>query len=152
MKTSYEHSNFYFMKYLFFLIGAFAFTSCTKEVITPKANTSEYKLIKEGKQDKLSYRIYDMGTEYGSVYVQARSPRGHVNFIAQANPDLTGYEFVMPDDYISPFCWDCVDDCLETNVDNNTAVLVTMTPFCPECTVAFVTGIALGCVAIELGL
>ena len=64
------------MKYLFFLIGAFAFTSCTKEVITPKANTSEYKLIQEGKQDGLKYRIYDMRTEYDSVYVEARSPRG----------------------------------------------------------------------------
>ena len=140
------------MKYLFFLIGAFAFTSCTKEVITPKANTSEYKLIKEGKQDKLSYRIYDMGTEYGSVYVQARSPRGHVNFIAQANPDLTGYEVVMPDDYIPTFCWTCWGDCVENSVDDNTALLVTMTPFCPECTVAFVTGIALGCASMELGL
>jgi len=135
------------------IIAAMCVTGCTKEIVTPtKAAVSKYKLIQEGKQGKLKYRLYDMGTEYGSLYVEARSHRGHVNFIAQADADLNGYEMVLPDEHIPGFCWDCVDDCLETNVDNNTAVLVAMTPWCPECTLAFVTGIALGCVSIELGL
>lgn len=140
------------IKWLFLAsLGLLSLQSCTKEVITPKAN-DEYKLIEEGKQHGFKYRIYDMDTEYGSVYVEARSSRGSISFIAQANPDLTGYEVVMPDDYIPTFCWTCWGDCVEDSVDDSTTLIVTMTPFCPECTVVFVTGIALGCASIELGL
>jgi hypothetical protein len=153
METSYEHSNFYFMKYLFFLIGAFAFTSCTKEVITPKANTSEYRLIKKGKQDGLKYEVYELGTDNNAHLVYAWSPRDlrGIEFIVQQddNDMWEMYDIEGPD----TFCWGCLGDCINEAVGGalqaEPAVTLVASALCPECAVGAVVGVTLACASLQ---
>ena len=139
-----------------FTIIAITFNSCTKqeELIIPETKSTGYKLIEQGKHNnKIKYRIYDMGTYNSAVYVEVETSRGdRMDYIVQANDNFTGWEVVMPDDYTPAWCWECWGECIEATVDmvvdEQTAVSFAGAALCPECAVGFVIGVAIGCTPV----
>lgn len=137
------------------------FSSCAKEEVAPNTTVSsvvDTLNVKAGgklyakdsfnyKGQRFNYRLFDLGTEHSAMRLEITNGVRKLDLVVQANEDFSGYDLVIDPDDINMWCWDCVGECVESVVDNNTALVVMMTPFCPECTVAFVGGALLGCTA-----
>jgi len=140
------------------------FSSCAKEAINPlpsiETTSTDVTTKKRGKllvKDvyrhngrDYGYKLYDLQTENSAVFVEMTDGRNTITFTVQQGIYQMGYDIVYNVDDEAAWCWECIGECVESVVDDHTALVVVMTPFCPECTVAFVGGAILGCTANQI--